>query len=58
MVAATQQMLATHAVNARIILVAVPTQVREQISVEEIKIGEMNAAQVLTATVVLHSQIQ
>ena len=57
-VAVMLQMLATHAVNARIILVGVRTLVWAQTLVEEIKIGAMSAAQVLTVTVVLLNQIQ
>ena len=58
LVAVTLRMLVTHAVNGRIILVGVQIQVWVPISVEEIKIDAMNATRVLTATAVLHSQIQ
>ena len=42
--------------SVRIISAAIPTLVQVQVSAAETKIGVMNAAQVLTVTVVLRSQ--
>ena len=50
------EMQAMDASSVRIISAAIPTLVQVQISAAETKIGVMNAAQVLTVTVVLRSQ--